>query len=344
MIGIGIIGCGKIAQIRHLPEYSENKFCKIIGLFDLNRDRAEELAAIYKAKAYRNIDELLADDEIEAVSICTSNSTHAEISIQALNAGKHVLCEKPMATTLEDCLEMTETAGKKGRILMIAHNQRLTRAHIVAKELMDRGEIGEVLSFRTAFGHGGPETWSVDPGKNVWFFDREKASMGAMADLGVHKTDLIQFLTGKKIVKTAAVLTTIDKRDDQGNLIGVDDNSICIYTLENGAVGTMASSWTYYGSEDNSTIIYGTEGMLRIYDDPNYAIVMIRKNGERISYDLEQIQTNERQTKSNVIDKFVECVINKSKPDSDGESVLSAMKAVFASIESSRRGCSIEIE
>ena len=77
---------------------------------------------------------------------------------------------------------------------MIDQNQRLAKAHIEAKKMIEEGVIGDVLTFRTTFGHGGPETWSVDPGKNTWFFDSKKAVMGAMADLGIHKTDLIQYL------------------------------------------------------------------------------------------------------------------------------------------------------
>ena len=83
--------------------------------------------------------------------------------------------------------------------------------------------------------------------------------MGVMADLGIHKTDLIQFLTSQRVVETTAKLLTLDKVDACGNRIGVDDNAFCIYKMSGGAVGTMTASWTYYGSEDNSTIIYGTE-------------------------------------------------------------------------------------
>ena len=89
-----------------------------------------------------------------------------------------------------------------------------------------------------------------------------------------------------------AKLTTLDKKDGDGQKIGVDDHAICIYTLEGGAVGTMTASWTFYGQEDNSTILYGTKGIMRIYDSPN-ASIQIFKKGEVISFDLDRIQTNE---------------------------------------------------
>ncbi|MDY0125999.1 MAG: Gfo/Idh/MocA family oxidoreductase [Anaerolineaceae bacterium] len=343
MQNIGIIGCGKIAQKRHIPEYTDNPNANLLGFFDLNEARAELLAKVHGGIAYKSYQELLANEDIDAVSVCTSNDSHAAITIAALLAGKHVLCEKPMATTLADCEAMVETAQRQGKALMIGHNQRLTKTHIKAKELIASGLLGEVVSFRTTFGHGGPETWSIDPGKNTWFFDKQKAVMGAMADLGIHKTDLIHFLTGQSIVETTARLSTLDKRGADGNLIGVDDNAFCIYKLEGGAVGTMAVSWTHYGAEDNSTVIYGSKGIMRIYDDPDYSIKVITDNEEEILYSIDKIQTNDSQTKSGVIDVFVDCLECKTEPEISGVDVLRSMRVVFASIESSNSGQSVQI-
>ena len=343
-IKVGIIGCGKIAQVRHIPEYAANPNAEVYGFYDINQARAEALAAKYGGKAFASYEELLADPEIEAVSVCAANHAHAEISIAALKAGKHVLCEKPMAVTLEECEAMVAAARESGKYLMIGQNQRLAKAHAKAKELIEQGAIGKVLTFRTIFGHGGPETWSIDPGSNVWFFDKTKAAMGAMADLGIHKTDMIQYVLGSKIVKTQAVLTTLDKKDATGSLIGVDDNAICIYQMANGVIGTMTASWTYYAAEDNTTVIYGTKGELRLYDDPKYSVQQINADGTRIDYQIDQIQTNDNQTASGVIDLFVDCLVENKAPEISGENVLHAMKAVFASIESSAKGCAIEIK
>ena len=249
-----------------------------------------------------------------------------------------------MATTLADCEAMVECAKKNGKFLMIGHNQRLAKAHMEAKRLIDEGLIGDIITFRTSFGHGGPETWSISPGKNVWFFDKKKAAMGVMADLGVHKTDLIQYLTGQRVVRTTARLVTLDKRGEDGELIGVDDNAVCIYEMSGGAFGTMTASWTYYGAEDNSTVLYGTKGIMRIYDDPAHSSVVKLADGTVQTYDVEQIQTNDNQTKSGVIDLWVDCLKNNRAPEISGESALYAMRAVFASIESSQTGKTVEIE
>ena len=343
-IRVGIIGCGKIAQVRHIPEYVANPHAEIRGFYDLNTKRAQELAEKYGGKAYDSYEALLADPDIDAVSVCAANHVHAEISIAALKAGKHVLCEKPMAISLEECEAMVQAAKDSGKYLMIGQNQRLAKAHSKARELIASGAIGKVLTFRTIFGHGGPETWSIDPGSNVWFFDRSKAAMGALADLGIHKTDMIQYVLGAKIVKTQAVLTTLDKRDATGSLIGVDDNAICIFEMDNGAIGTMTASWTYYSAEDNTTVIYGTKGELRLYDHPQYSVRQINRDGTRIDYQIDQIQTNDNQTASGIIDLFVESLVENKEPEISGENVPHAMKAVFASIESSATGRAVEVK
>lgn len=342
MIKIGVIGCGKIAQTRHLPEYQDNPNATIAALYDFNKDRAEEMAALYGAKACDSYEEILNDPDIDAVSVCVRNVDHCKISVEAMKAGKHVLCEKPMAISLEECEEMVRVSKETGKFLMIGHNQRLNRTHQKAKELIASGAIGRVVTFKTTFGHGGPETWTIDSGK-VWFFDKTLSSFGAMADLGVHKTDLIIWLLDSPVKKVHAALRTLEKKDANGEPIGVDDNAICIYEMENGVIGTMTASWTYFGAEDNSTVIYGTEGIMRIYDDPAFSIVIIGRDGSRTYYELDRMQTNDNQTKSGVIDAWVDSLENQVTPIISGEDALAAMKAIFAALESENTGKTVEI-
>ena len=134
MIKIGVIGCGKIAQVRHLPEYANNPDCEIVGVYDIDPERAAEIGNQYAAKAYPSVEALLSEPSIAAVSVCVANAAHAKITIQALEAGKHVLCEKPMATSVEDCNAMVQAAQENQRYLKIGHNQRLAKAHVVARK------------------------------------------------------------------------------------------------------------------------------------------------------------------------------------------------------------------
>lgn len=342
MIKVGIIGCGKIAQVRHIPEYLSNPNAEIVGYYDLNFQRARELALKFGGQAYASPEALLAEEGIDAVSVCVANAAHAEMTIAALDARKHVLCEKPMAMTLAQCEAMVNAAQRNERSLMIGQNQRLTQTHKKAKELIARGEIGEIVSFRSVFGHSGPETWGIEGGKDIWFFDKKRAGMGAMADLGIHKTDLMRYLlSGRQIVEVRAALTTVDKRDTAGNLISVDDNALCILRLDNGAIGTVCASWTYYGEEDNSTVIYGTEGILRLYTDPQYSLILDKKSGEKAYYCLDKIQTNAAQTSSGVIDAFIEGLQSGNEPLISGEDVLRSMRVVFACLDSAKSGAPV---
>ncbi|MFV0364546.1 MAG: Gfo/Idh/MocA family protein [Suipraeoptans sp.] len=340
---VGIIGCGKIAQVRHIPEYLDNNAVTIEGYYDYDYDRASELAKVHGGKAYKSLDKMLDEKDIDAVSVCVANNAHADITIQALKAGKHVLCEKPMATNIEDCRKMVEAAKSNSKFLMIGQNQRFVGTHIRARELIKAGEIGKALTFKTTFGHGGPENWSIDKGKNNWFFDKKKASMGAMADLGVHKTDLIRFLLDDDIVEVTGKLVTLDKRNSEGELIDLDDNALCIYQMSSGVIGTMTSSWTYYAHEDNSTIIYGTKGIMKIFGNPAYSIEVDKKVGEEDFYKVDKIQTNDNQTKSGIIDEFVDALTHNRKPSVSGETVLNTMEAVFAAIDSSNEGRTVKI-
>lgn len=343
MLNIGILGCGRIAQRRHIPEYAANPDCVLAGYFNPTRSRAEEMAAQYGGSVYDSAEALLADAGIDAVSVCAPNCDHAPLTVRALRAGKHVLCEKPMAGSLRECEEMVRTARETGKTLMIAQNQRLTEAHQLARRLVAEGEIGRVLSFRSNFCHAGPERWSITPGPDTWFFDRRRAVLGAMGDLGVHKTDLIQFLLGENIVRVSAVLATLDKTGPDGGPIGVDDNAVCIYETAGGAVGTVCASWTAYAGEDNSTVLYGTAGELRIYDDPAHALVLKKPGEAPRCFDVEPIQTNARQTASGVIDCFVDCLKEGKASLISGERVLPAMRAVFAAAESAATGRAVDI-
>ena len=346
MLKIGIIGCGKITQVRHAPEYAENPNCKLVAFYDFIPERAQELAKEYGGTAYATMEELL-DSGVDAVSVCTANVAHAEATIAALERGIHVLCEKPMATTLADCEAMAAAAKKSGKLLMLGHNQRFARAHVKAHEMIAAGELGRVLTFHTMFGHPGPEGWTGEA--NSWFFDKKRAAFGAMADLGIHKTDLMHYLLGEPVVKVSATMSTIDKKYPDGSPIAVDDNAYCLYTTRSGAVGTMHVSWTNYGVEDNSTRIYGTEGVLRCYDDPECSLIFEKKDGtvERMKLDLmtsNKEQTSGGRTSTGVIDEFIDCILTGRTPVSSAEEAIRAMRVIFAAEESVKTGCAVEVK
>ena len=346
MLKIGVIGCGKIAQLRHLPEYNDNPYTEIIGLYDTDIGRANEMAKQYHTVVYHSVEEMLSDSGIDAVSVCAANAFHAPITIAALNKGKHVLCEKPMATTLADCEAMVTASEISGKLLMIGHNQRFSASNQVAQELITKGEIGDILSFQSNFGHAGPEEWTGS--SNPWFFDKNQAVFGAIADLGIHKIDILHFLTGQRTLEVTAIVETLHKTFPDGKPITVDDNAILLLRLSGGAIGTVRASWTFYGKEDNSTRIYGTKGILRIDDDPKHAIILEKKSGEVLRYDIGKLATNEDQlagirTNSGIIDAFIHAIRNKETTISSGSDAIHAMRAVFGGLRSAEQHTTISI-
>lgn len=338
MIRIGIIGCGKIAQVRHLPEYAANPHVELAGYYDLNTQRAQEMAAQYGGKVYDSYFDLLNDPSIDAVSICVENRSHAEITTYALYAGKHVLCEKPMAVTLAECESMVAAAERNGKHLMIGHNMRFDPVHRKAKELLDGGIIGDIITFRATMGNAGPENWSMEAG-STWFFDKQKAAMGALSDLGIHKVDLLQYLTGQKVIETTAKVMTLNKHTAIGAPITVDDNALCILRMSGGAVGTLAASWTVYGHECQSTCLYGTKGIMLIYNNNNPAAPIEVRNldGTSTTYNIPP------ETNSGVIDEFVDALEHDREPEVSGKEALSTMRAIFGSIKSSEIGRTVSV-
>ena len=336
---IGVIGCGSIARFRHLPEYAANKNVEIVAVCDIVEDRVKETAETYNAKAYTNYEELLADESINAISVCLPNYLHAKVSIAASNAGKHVLCEKPMATSREEAQQMIEAASKNNRKLMIGHNQRFVPSHQKAKQLIAEGAVGKVYSFRTAFGHPGPEGWSVD-GRESWFFNREEAFIGAMGDLGVHKTDLMRYILGEEFVEVAGFVETNAKENTD-----VDDNAVCILKSESGVIGTLAASWAYTPYSDNSTIIYGEKAILRLEDDPKYSLIAQYTTGEVVNYELGAIQSNDEggQHNSHVIDHFISAIVNDTDVLVTGEEGMKSLEVVLAALESSHNKTIVKV-
>ncbi|MDX5474009.1 MAG: Gfo/Idh/MocA family oxidoreductase [Bacillaceae bacterium] len=327
---IGVIGCGSIAKHRHLPEYANNEHVEIVAVCDIVEERVNAFAEQYNAEAYTNYEELLANPDIDAVSVCTPNYLHAPVSIAALKAGKHVLCEKPMATSKEEAEEMIQVAKQTNKKLMIAHNQRFVPSHQKARQLVASGELGKIYSFRTAFGHGGPEGWSAD-GKDSWFFNKEEAFIGAMGDLGVHKTDLLRFILGEEFVEVGAFIETSAKQNTD-----VDDTAVCVLRTESGIIGTLAASWSYVSKEDNSTVIYAENAIVRLEDDPVSSVIVQYKTGEVVKYELGGIQTNDSggQTGSKVIDQFVASIIDNVEPPVSGEEGLKSLQVVIAALAS----------
>lgn len=338
-IRVAIIGCGSIARHRHAPEYASNPNVEIVGFTDRHRSRAQCLADQYGGKTYEDCHELIERRDIDAVSVCTDNASHASITIAALGSGKHVLCEKPMATSDDDAAAMIEASRKSDRIVMIGLNQRLAPVHVRARELLRSGIIGDVVTFRTSFSHPGPEGWSID-GAQSWFFRKSEAFVGSMGDLGVHKADLLLWLLDEDIVHVSAFVDHIAKPFGD-----VDDNAVCLMRTRSGAIGTMTASWTHNPGEDNATVVYGAKGIIRIGSDPEFPLQVNLASGENQFFQVGSLQSNAAggQSDTGIVRAFVNAVLTGAKPEISGEEGRRALAVVLACLESSETGRHVNV-
>lgn len=200
---VAVIGCGTIAEMRHLPAYAGNALADIRYVADIRKERADEMAKQFDVpRATTDYRDILADEEVQAVSVCTPNDTHAPIAIDCLNAGKHVLCEKPAAMTVEQVREMKAAADRNGRILNIGVVNRFNSGINHVKRAIDDGELGELYhiycsfrSHRSIPGLGGPFTTKI------------KSGGGILIDWGVHFLDLILYMIGQPRILTVSGAT-----------------------------------------------------------------------------------------------------------------------------------------
>lgn len=341
-IKYGVMSCGAIAQRRHLPELAANPKARVVAVTDARAPRAEEVGGQYGATAYTDYRRMLKQEDLDAVVVCSPNYLHAPMSIAALKAGLHVLCEKPMATTRRDAKAMIKAAGEARKYLMVAMNQRFMPAHVKAKAILEAGKIGKPVGFRTSFKHPGPDGWSVD-GARSWFFDKDAAVMGATGDLGVHKADLMRWLLGEEFAEVSGIVTTVDKRGRDGKLLALDDNAIITLKSKRGVVGSVEVSWTNYGGEDNATLIYCTNGVIYLGTDPQYGVVVIYRDHTRELHQVGAMSTNLKQVSSGVSDCFTDCILKKRKPSVDGREGYKSLDLILTAMEAAKARKTLKI-
>ena len=221
-IKIGIIGCGGIANGKHLPAISKLNYVKISGFCDLIKGRAEECLKKYgnvDSRVYTDYLDLLKDESIDAVYVCTPNSSHAEISIKAMESGKHVMCEKPMAINSKEARAMLDASKKYNKKLNIGYQNRYRpEIQFLKRYCMDDG-LGEVYFAKAhAIRRRAVPTWGV-------FLDEKNQGGGSLIDIGTHSLDLTLWLMNNYKPKTVLGQTyhKLNKSENAANAFGSCD-------------------------------------------------------------------------------------------------------------------------
>lgn len=284
-INVGLIGAGFMAKAHSIAYAGMPMFFwpapaipvkKMI--VDINeaaaRDAKEKLAFESYSTDWHDI---INNPDIQVVDICTPNNAHAEIAIAAANAGKHIICEKPLALTPEQAKEMYLAAEKNQVRTMVAFNYRKTPAIQLAKKYIDEGAIGDILDFRGTY----LQDWSADPDSPLsWRFQKDICGSGALGDIGTHVVDIMRFLVGDFKKVNARTATYIKERpvqtglaDSLGNsragcdapksVVDVDDQCLFMVECENGAFGSIEATRNAWGRNNYITFeIHGTKGSI----------------------------------------------------------------------------------
>ncbi len=335
---VGIAGVGQIAKVLHIGEYLASPDCELVAMYNGDLSFCADQVAKYEPQGVRFYDDLDAflASGVEAISVCERNFLHAEVTLKALEAGVHVLCEKPMALTLGDARKMIDTAERVGRVLMIDQSQRYSGSHKVAREVLQSGVLGRIYHIQTTFAHPGPEGWSKT---SEWFFNKSISGFGPLADLGVHKCDLVRFLTGLEAKRIIAHKATLEKSGT------VEDNSQALVEFDNGALGTINTSWTCHGTEDNSFSAFCEHGVLRLSVEPGAPVVVYHKSPTgRTTYDVPAMQANTEETWSlGVIQGFVDAILGRAENPIPGEEGYRALEWVVAMEQSVETGGWVEL-
>lgn len=222
-----LIGCGKIG-VRHAEHIKQ--FATLVAVCDVDQDKAKKLALEYNAHAYADLDELLLKETgVEVVSICTPNGLHAEHSIKSLRAGKHVLCEKPMAISVSDCGEMIKEAERANRRLFAIKQNRFNPPVIAVKNAIDKGILGKIYSFQVSCFWNRNERYYQNSWKGTADMDG-----GTLFTQFSHFIDLIYYLVGD--VNEAYALT---RNFAHKSIIDFEDTGVAILELHNGAIGSL---------------------------------------------------------------------------------------------------------
>ncbi len=258
----GLVGAGEIGAVR-ADALSRSPGCSLVAVADIDPDRAESVARRDRATALSDSAELIARDDVEAVIVSTPPDSHEELALAAIEAGKHVICEKPLAPTLDACGRMVAASKRHGRVLATGFCQRYFPAVRFAKNTVDSGAIGELTHVRAYTGHEGlPEF------RKPWMYSKSTVGGGALMDNGIHVIDLVAHLLGDISEVYGAASHRTWKLDD------VEDHGVALLRTAAGKTATIEAAWNEWRGYRFSIEAYGDRGMVKASYAPMFAMAV----------------------------------------------------------------------
>lgn len=344
-MNVGIVGCGNISDI-YMKNCTQFQNISVVACADLNEELAKEKAVKYGIPSVLPVQELLAHPEIELVINLTPPGIHAEICLKALEHGKHVYTEKPLAVALEDGEEILETAAKKGLVVGAAPDTFLGAGVQTCQSLIEQGEIGELVAATAFMMKSGPEQWHPNPD---FFY---QLGGGPLFDMGpYYLTTLIQLLGPIQSVAASAKISfperTIQSGEKQGETITVNTPTHLSGTLdfEKGPIATMITSFDVWATSTPFIEIYGSEGTISVPDPNTFGgSILMKKKNQKEWQEVPLLSGYQYNSRGIGVFDMVSAILEGTPHRASGELAFHVLETMHAFQQSSLLGRHIEVE
>ncbi len=341
-VKIGIIGSRFEAEIHATSFQMIPDEAEVVAIASPTPGHARKLADKHGiTRVFTDYKRMLAEKDIEMVTIAAPNYLHAQMTIDIAGAGKHVLCEKPLCMTMEEADEMIETCRRKGVLLLYAEELFFTPKYVKAKEMADQGAFGKVYLVKQLEKHFGPHA--------SWFWDVERSGGGAFMDMGCHGIAFCYWFLGRPKIKT--VYCQMATHVHAGKTKGEDD-SICVLEFANGAVGLIEDSWARRGGMEDRIEVYGEGGVTYANLHMGNALPTYSEYG--YGYAVEKAPTTKGWTYPvfeelwnygfpQEMRHFARCVRGKEQPQATGEDGRLVQEVLYAGYQSAAMGGKVQL-
>jgi len=333
-VGAAVIGLGW-PGMQHLKGYTADPRSEVLAICDLDKARIDKVAAEHKVpNTYTNHLDLLGNGDIDAVSVCLPNFLHAPISIDALNMGKHVLCEKPPARNAQEAKAMADAAAQNDKILMYALVQRFDGNAQRLKQLVQNGDLGDLYFGKAAY----VRRRGIPIGKEGWFVDKERSGGGALIDIGVHALDCLWWLMGSQrpVEVMGAAYSHFGHLVPDHIKYDVDDATFGQIQFENSATIILETTWALNLPGDSYIKIAGTKAGAVL----NPFTLYTTEGREEVDRPLEAPSMNGFNEE---VKHFVECIEEGKEPIASAEQGILLMQMLDGIYESAVKGRSVPI-
>jgi predicted dehydrogenase len=327
--GYCIVGLGRISMQHFMPAIKNSSKARVTALVSGHRDKAESMAAEYGVPAssiysYENYDGIANNPAIDAVYIALPNSMHAEYSIRAAKAGKHVLCEKPMSATVAEAREMIAACARAKKKLMIAYRCHLEPVNLRAVQLIREGKLGKIQAIESAFG--------FNIARGEWRTSRKMAGGGPLMDVGIYSLNACRYLTGEEPAEIDAHSSVIDH---DGRFDDIEENISWTMTFPSGVLASCNS--TYGANMPAFYRVHGSQGILNVDNAFNYDGLILRAD---INGSAPIVMPSPNPDPAHFVaeaEHFAECIQQDKQNKAPGEEGLRDMELMTRIYDSCKR-------